>query len=107
MSITTFFPAVRPANKDNFFLSASLLQVLSLLVMATMMFSVLSPVLETMADDTSGGATVAVGVTVVTVGVVAAAAAAPAIGTGLIIVAIGCGIIGAGIKLWGHDPSSS
>lgn len=99
---TTFF---YPVNCVNFFSSTSLLQVLSLLIVATMMFTFFSPVLETGADETTGGATIAVGITVVTGGVVAALAA-PVVLPGALVIGAGAAIIGVGARLWEEDSSS-
>jgi len=94
-----------PANRVNFFSSTSLLQVLSLLVVATMMFTFLSPVLETRADETTGGATIVVGITIVTGGVVAALAT-PVVLPGALVIGAGAAIIGVGARLWEEDISS-
>jgi len=70
-----------------------------------MMFTFLSPVLETRADETTGGATIVVGITIVTGGVVAALAT-PVVLPGALVIGAGAAIIGVGARLWEEDISS-
>lgn len=98
MKIATFNPKL-----DMFYPSFSALQVLSLLVIGAMGITFCLPVLVTEADETSGGATVAVGITLVTAGVVTALAGPVALGVGIAIA--GVAVLSAGTRLWEESSS--
>lgn len=93
MKIAIFNPKL-----DMFYSPFSPLQVLSLLVIGAMGIAFCLPVLVTEADETSGGATIAVGITLVTAGVVTALAGPVALGVGIAVA--GAAVLGVGTRLW-------